>query len=208
MEALVEQHTAAFAFPCGTPAAALEINLRTKPIGHDPQHAHEVTEFTALHDLANLLVTRLYAELEHAGENLVWMRVGLGDESLGIGFVGGDRFFDHDVQAGLECCDAKRGVLVVRGGDEQCVDRAAGDHILATAENLDALFEVLLELVRRGAADGGEFTAVDSALEQVVGMEASHVAHADDANAYFIHERAGECAIGGALGQARGAFPG
>ena len=47
----------------------------------------------------------------------------------------------------------------MRGGDEQCVDRAAGDHILATAENLDALFEVLLELVRRGAADGGEFTA-------------------------------------------------
>ena len=51
-------------------------------------------------------------------------------------------------------------------------------------------------------SDGGEFTAGDPALEQVVGVEASHVAHADDANAYFIHERAGECATGGPLGQA------
>ena len=206
VQALVEQHAAAFAFPRGAPAAALEIDLGAKPVGHNPEHTYEVAQFAALHDLANLLITRFDAELEHTGEHLVRMCVGLGDEPLGIRLVCGDRFFHHDVEAGLKRGDAKRGVLIMWCSDEQRVDLSAGNHLLAATENFDALFAVLLEFVWGGAANGDEFTASDLAVEQVVGMEATHVAHADDANAYFVHERAGECATGRALGQARGVF--
>ena len=117
VEALVEQHAAALALPCGAPVAALIIRLGPEPVGHDPNHANQVAQFAALYQFANLLVARLDAHLEHAGERQLRPCFGGGDEALGVGLVRGDRFFHHHMQAGLERGDAECGMLKMRRGN-------------------------------------------------------------------------------------------
>jgi hypothetical protein len=49
--------------------------------------------------------------------------------------VGGNRFFDHNVQPGLECGDAKGRVLVMRRGDDDGIDLARAQHFPAVVED-------------------------------------------------------------------------
>ena len=80
-------------------------------------------------------VARFGAHLKHGGEDLFGMLAADGDESFGIGFVRGDRFFHHDMQAGLERGDAEAGVLVMRRGNDDGIDFAGTNHFFAVGED-------------------------------------------------------------------------
>ena len=148
MEALIEQHAAALALPRGAPAATLEIGLAAEPIGHHPDHPHQIAQLTALHQLADLLVARLHAQLEHAAELQFRPGCRRGNQALGIRFVRRDRFFHHDVQTRLQRRNAEARVLVMRRGNQKRINRPTGDHLLATAEHLHPFFLIFLQLVR------------------------------------------------------------
>ena len=98
------------------------------------------------------------------------------------------------MQTGLQRRNAKTRVLIMRRGNQQGINRATGNHLLARTENLYALFLVFLQLMRRGAAHGGQFAARHFTIQKIVRMEAPHVAHADNANAYLVHDD--PCEIG------------
>ena len=148
MQALIEQHTAALALPRGAPTATLEIRLAAEPIGHDPQHTHQIAQFTALHQFTDLLVSRLHAQLKHCTKLQLRPRLSRGNQSLSIRFMRRDRFFHHDVQARLQRRNTEARVLIMRRGNQQRVNRPAGNHLLATAKHLHALFLILVQLMR------------------------------------------------------------
>ena len=45
------------------------------------------------------------------------------DEPFGVGLVRGNRFFDHHMQAGFKRRDAEGGVLKMRRGDDDGINR-------------------------------------------------------------------------------------
>jgi hypothetical protein len=187
VEALVEEDAAAFAFPGRAPAAAGVIGFGAEPIGDDPAHAGDVPEVAVLDEFLNLLITGFATHLEHAGKN-EFFALGFfvrGDQALGVGFVRGNRFLDHDVEAMLNGGDAEGGVLIMRRGDEDGIKGAGADEFIGVAVNFEG--EIFFEFVGRGAADGNEFAAVDFAGAQVFGVMFADVAHADDAQTDFSH---------------------
>ena len=95
MEALIEQHAAAFAPPGRAPAAAGVVRLSAIPVRDDPAHADDFAEIAVLDQFSDFQITRLGAELKHRGENLLRMSLRDSDEPFGIGFVRGDRLLDH-----------------------------------------------------------------------------------------------------------------
>ena len=130
VRALVEQHAAAFAGPGRAPAAGGIVGVGAKPIGDDPIHPADFTEFATADEVADFLIIAIGALVEHRGEDLLLFSTLIGgDEALAIGAVNGNRFLHHDVQAGLECGDSNRGVVVVRRGNEDGVDEAGGDQL-------------------------------------------------------------------------------
>ena len=102
VQALVEQHAAAFAAPGRAPAAAGVVRFGAEPIGDDPAQADDVAQFAALNQFADFQVTGFDPKLKHGGKYLVRIFFGNGDQSFGIGFVGGNRFLDHQMQTGFE----------------------------------------------------------------------------------------------------------
>ena len=110
-----------------------------------------------------------------------------GDQPLGVGFVGGDRFLDHHVQALLERRDAERRVLVMRGGDDDRVHQAGANQLLAVGERLQRL--VFLQLGRHGIGHGHQFGAADLAGGEVAKVVLADIAQADDPQAHFVHAR-------------------
>ena len=144
MKALVEQNATALPFPSSSPSTTLKVGLGTEPVGHDPNDAHEITQFPTLHEFSNLFVTWLDPQLEHAPENLIRLFLRLGDQPLGVGLVSGNWFFHHDVKSGVQSLDSKRGVLKMRSGDHQGIDLTRGDQGIGIAVDFYALFLVLL----------------------------------------------------------------
>ena len=106
MQALIQQDAAAFAFPGRAPATAGVVGLGAKPIGHDPAHAHDLAQFTALNQVPQLQIPRLGAELEHAGKDHLWVFGVGGDEAFGVGLVGRNRLLDHHMHSLVEGCNA------------------------------------------------------------------------------------------------------
>ena len=83
MQALVEQHAAAFTFPSGPPAAARIIGLRAIPVGVDPVDADDPAQVFP-DELLDFQVTRFRAQLKHAGENNLRKIFMFGDQPFGI----------------------------------------------------------------------------------------------------------------------------
>jgi len=75
----------------------------------------------------------------------------------------------------------------MRCGDDDRVHGLRANQLQRIAKNLHALRVVTFKLVRRGAANSGEFASADFAGEQIPGVMFADVAHADDANAHFVH---------------------
>ena len=129
VRALVEQHAAALAGPSRAPAAGAVVGLGAEPICDDPIHAADFAELAGADEVADFLVIEVGALVEHRREDLFFVLV-RGVEAQGVGLVDGDGFLDHHVEAGLKCEDAERGMLVMRGRDDQRVDEAGFDHVL------------------------------------------------------------------------------
>lgn len=184
VRALVEERAAAFAFPGRAPAAAGVVGFGAEPIGDDPIDADDLAEFAAVDELFDFLVTGLGAELEHGAENFFGFFGGV-NEAFAIGFVNGDGFLDHGVEAALEGENAEGGVGIVGGADEDGIDGAGFDEGLAVGEDVD-VFE-FGGFVGNGGGDGGEGAAGDFSLREIVRVVAAHVAHADDTDPDRLH---------------------
>ena len=184
MRALVEKDAAALAGPGGAPAAGGVVGLGAKPVGDDPIYTADLAEFAGADEIADFLVIRVGALVEHRREDLffIFMR---GEEAFAVGFVDRDRLLDHDVQTGLEGVDAERGVLVMRRGDDDGVDETGIDHLLGGGEGRD--LRELRAPSGVGFSDGGESEAWNFAGEDAVGVGGAHVAHADDTDANVAH---------------------
>ena len=123
VQALIEQHSAAFAFPGRAPRTAGVVSLAAKPIGVDPVHACDFAEVAVADQRADFFVTRFDAQLKHAAKRELGIFLMRGDELFRVGFVSGDGFLDHQVQSRLERRDAERRVLIMRRGDDDRVHR-------------------------------------------------------------------------------------
>jgi hypothetical protein len=106
MQTLVQQHSATLAFPRGPPAAARVVRFRAKPIRNNPVDSHDGAELSRLNELTNFRVTRLNTHLEHSSKKLLRMFLRTRNQSLRIRLVRGNRFLNHDVQAGIQSSDA------------------------------------------------------------------------------------------------------
>ena len=145
VQALIQQHAAAFALPGRAPTAAGVIGFGAIPIGDDPTQPHDVAEFAALDQLLDFQITRLGTQLEHAGENQLLVFLMRRNQSLRIGFVRGNRLFDHDMQPALQRRDAQAGVLIMRRGNQHGIHFAGMNQLLAVVINFQRL--VLFQLV-------------------------------------------------------------
>ena len=101
VQALVDEHAAAFAAPRRAPAAAFVIYLRAEPIGVDPVHAHDLAQRAVGDEFFQQAIFWLHAHLEHGAEDELALAAMRSDEFLRIGFVGGDGFLHHHVQVGV-----------------------------------------------------------------------------------------------------------
>src|SRR5262249_17078953 len=99
MKTLVEEHAAAFTLPGRAPAAAGVVGFGAEPIGHDPAHADDVAQFAALNEFLDFEIPRFGAKLEHAGKDGFGILFAGGNETFGIGFMRGDGFLDHGMDA-------------------------------------------------------------------------------------------------------------
>ena len=187
VQALIEQYSAAFAFPSRAPRTAGVISLAPKPIRVDPVHAGDFAEVAVADQRADFFVTRFDAQLKHAAEHELGIFQMRGDELFRVGFVSGDRLLDHQVQSRLERRDAERRVLIMRRGDDDRVHRLRADEFHRIAKHLHAFRRVVGEFVGRCAANGGEMTVRDLPFEQISSVMLTDVAHADDADADVIH---------------------
>lgn len=188
MGALVEEDAAAFAFPCGAPAAGSVVGFGAEPVGAVPEDAADGAEFAVGDETLDLLVDGVGAELEHGAEDLLGALVG-GDETFAVGFVDGEGFFDHDMEAGVERGDAHGGVEVVRGGDEDGVDGAGLEHGVEVRElgfAGDGIGEGFCAV-----ADGSKGEPFDFAGADAGAVSASHVAESDESDAYSLHGERG-----------------
>jgi hypothetical protein len=107
-----------------------------------------------------------------------------GQQPLGVGFVGGDRFFDHDVQPGLKGGDAQCRMLIMRGGNDDGIDFAGTDHFPAVVEDPQAALLEGDKFVNKSVGHGFEFAPLDFASQEVIRVMAPDVAHAGDAESY------------------------
>jgi hypothetical protein len=181
VQALVDEDAAALAFPGGPPSAAGVVSLGAEPFGDDPGETDDPAQLAAVNQFFDLGVAGFGAHLEHGAEDLPGMLPPDGDQPLGVGFVGGNRFFDHDVQPGLERGDAQGGVLVMRRGDEDGIHFARTDQFPSVVENLQTALLVGDKFVRKRVGHGLQLAPFDFAGQEVFRVVAPDVAHADNA---------------------------
>jgi len=190
VQALIQQHTAALAFPGRAPAAARVISFCPIPIGNNPVHADQLAEFAALNEFADFHVARFDAQLEHAREYLFGIFFVCGKQTFGIGLVRGNGLLDHDMKAVVQGVDADGRVQVMRRGNDDSVNRAGPDHLFTSVESLE-LF-VLLERFEAGRvsiADRGQFATRDFFVEQIACVKFANIAQTDDAETDLFHVR-------------------
>jgi hypothetical protein len=108
-----------------------------------------------------------------------------GEEAEGVGLVGGERFFDEDVEAGVERGDAEGDVVEVGRGDEDGVNFAGGEEGGDAGER--AGIGECGEFFGTAVADGGEAQARGLAFGDIAGMDGAHATHADDAETDLLH---------------------
>lgn len=107
-----------------------------------------------------------------------------GDQSPGIGFVHGDRFFHQHVQAGFERGDSQRGVREVRRRDQDRVDLAGAHHVLGRFE--PGRFAEGVQAVGSGIRHRREDAARHVAREEIARVSRAHDAEAGDAESNLI----------------------
>lgn len=86
VRALIEQHSAAFPLPCGTPSTRGIVGMCAEPIGDDPVDALNFSQLSSLNHAADLLINGIRSLVEHGREDLIRIAVGR-DESFAIGFM-------------------------------------------------------------------------------------------------------------------------
>ena len=123
VQALVQQHAAAFALPGRPPAAAGIIGLGAKPIGHDPAHAHDLAQFAALDQLLDFQIPRLGAQLKHAGEDQLGILFAARQSAVRRRLCARRSVFRPSHARLLQRGDAEGGMLIMRRGDDHRIDR-------------------------------------------------------------------------------------
>ena len=179
MQALVEQHAAAFPLPGSAPSTAGIVSLGPEPIRHDPAYAHHLAHLPALDQLLDFEITRLGAKLEHAGENHFGILAVRGDQPFGIGFVRRDRFFDHGMDALVQRRDAQCGMLVMRRGNDDGINQPGANQLFAIRENLERF--VPFQFARDGIGNRSQFGPTDLARREIAVMVLPDIAHANNA---------------------------
>ncbi len=199
--ALVEQDAAALARPGGAPGARVVVGLGAVPVGDDPARALEGAQLAGIHDLLDLAVDVVGALVEHHTELELGMAVGLGHHLAHLKGVDAGGLLAHDMESGLHGLDGVAGVVVVGDGDDDGVDEPRGDHLVGGVEkggHFDvevgvlgpALFDVALRPLQAGGVmvgDGGDYDLGAGAAGDVIEVAGAHVAHAEDAETYFVH---------------------
>ena len=89
------------------------------------------------------------------------------------------------MQASVQRLHAQRGVLIVRRGDDDGVNLARLDQGFSVAINRQRF--IGFQLAGRRAANRLQHRLFDRPFTQIIGVVASHVAHADDADSNRIH---------------------
>ena len=184
VQTLIEQHAAAFPLPRRAPPAARVIGLGAIPVRVDPVDAHDLSEFAALNQFLHLLVTWLGAHLKHAAKNNLWVLPARGNESFGVGFVGGNWLLNHRMNTRFQRHDAERRMLKMRRGHNDGVHLPGFDQRLAVREGFQRLVAVQR---RHGIAHGNKITTADLFIREIFGVELADVSHADDAKSHFVH---------------------
>ena len=185
VKALVEEHAAALARPGGSPAPARVIRVGSEPVGVDPVHADDAAQLARFDEKPQLLVSGFHAQLEHAAKHRLRISLVGCDQLEGVGLVGGNGLLDHEVHAGVEGGDAEVGVLVVRRGHQDGIDRARGDERTGVGPSDQG--PVGLHLGRGRRTHGHQLAALHLAGLQVGGVVAADVAEADEAETEGLH---------------------
>ena len=142
-------------------------------------HERLIAHFAALDKFLDFEIARLGAELKHAGENDFRILLVRRNQPFGIGFVSGDRFFDHRMDACIERGDTERCVLIVRRRDDDCVDEAGPDEFFAIREDFEWL--ELFQFAGNRIGHGDQFDTVDFTGGQIAMMMLADISHANDA---------------------------
>jgi len=109
-------------------------------------------------------------------------------EVLRVGFVHRDRFFDQHMQPRLQRRDPERRVIKMRRRDQYGIHVPRRNEVFARKEPLH--IGPGFEPFRVGISHRREHSPFDFALLQCARMVRPHVAHANDANAHFVHSGA------------------
>ena len=181
MQALIDKHAAAFALPGGPPAPAGIISLGAKPFRNDPGKADDLPEVAVGDEFFDLSIARFGPHLEHGGKHLPGMPTARGNQPLRISLVGGDRFFDHDVQPGLQRGDAQGGVLVMRRGNDDGINLARADQFQTVVKNLQPALLVGTEFAQRRGGNRLQFASVNFSSQEIFRVMTPDVSHANDA---------------------------
>lgn len=179
--ALVDEDAAAFAFPGGAPFTGGVVGVGAEPVGDGPGDAGDGAELAVAEEVADFLIERVGALVEHEGELEVGMFGAPGvDEMLGGGEVGGEGFFGEDVEVVFEGGERVGDVGGMGAAEDDGVAEIGGEEFLGAREDGDG-GEFGAEGVEAGGVDvgdGGEAGIGEGG--EVVGVEGADVAEADD----------------------------
>ena len=118
MRALVGEDAAAFAGPCGAPAAGFVVGVGAEPIGCGDIDAKDFAKFAGGEKLFRFLHSGEGAEIEDDAKGCFGV-VGVGFEhTFGITFGDGEWFFGEGGHACVHSVDGDDCVEVVRGCDD------------------------------------------------------------------------------------------
>lgn len=184
MRALVHEHAAALALPGAAPAASGVVVVGSEPVGNFPVHATHGAELATVDEVFDFLEAGIRAHVEHGGEDFRFICV-RGDESLAVGLVDGNRFFDEHVKPSTQGLDPDGGVAEMRCADEDGIDEPTRNH-------LGNIGEGRLSILKRwnrsmAFAESGDFQAGNFTGANVCEVGFAHVAEADDTKSDGVH---------------------
>ena len=189
MRTLIEQHATALALPRRTPCAAVIICFRAVPVGDKPVCAANLSELSAHYKLAHLFINAVCTLIEHHAENNVLVMCGALVHLANLLCIYARGLFNHNVDTLFHAHHRKRGVVIVRHGNERRVNKSAVEHLLGGIKQLYVFVKLMhrLKAFRVDIRNGNNLNLGAVTVLNIVEMPRAHIAEADYSEFNFIH---------------------
>ena len=189
VRALVEQHAAPFARPCGAPAAGIIIGLRPIPVGDQPVGAFDRTHLARSNDLLHFAVNMIGALIKHHGKHTVRFCRHL-IHAADLFCIHAGRLFAHDMQVILHRLDRQTRVIVMRHRNMHRVHQSALNQRGCRIKPCNAVAKLLFrpfQTLRIDIRHRREHHPLDIAFHNAEGMHGAHAADTDDPHSDLFH---------------------